>query len=133
MRNNIQGKRENVMKKNKEYYLNLPYKMVMVKMPNDEIYGGQYEAHYAEYPTVIGVGKTRIEAISSLDEAFGCMIEDLLSVGDDIIEPIVEDTKKRVNILISEKVLDAIAKISSNRSFFLEKAAQHIINNKITL
>lgn len=121
------------MKKNKEYYLNLPYKMVMVKMPNDEIYGGQYEAHYAEYPTVIGVGKTRIEAISSLDEAFGCMIEDLLSVGDDIIEPIVEDTKKRVNILISEKVLVAIAKISSNRSFFLEKAAQHIINNKITL
>lgn len=131
--NKIQGKEENVMKKNKEYYLNLPYKMVMVKMPNDEIYGGQYEAHYVEYPTVIGVGKTRIEAISSLDEAFGCMIEDLLSVGDDIIEPIVEDTKKRVNILISEKVLAAIAKISSNRSFFLEKAAQHIINNKITL
>ena len=110
------------MKKNKEYYLNLPYKMVMVKMPDDEIYGGQYEAHYAEYPTVVGVGKTKIEAISSLDEAFGCMIE-----------PIIEDTKKRVNVLISERVLEAIAKISSNRSFFLEKAAQHIINNKITL
>ena len=110
------------MKKNKEYYLNLPYKMVMVKMPDDEI-----------YPTVVGVGKTKIEAISSLDEAFGCMIEDLLSVGGDIIEPIIEDTKKRVNVLISERVLEAIAKISSNRSFFLEKAAQHIINNKITL
>jgi len=119
--------------KNKEYYLNLPYKMVMVKMPNDEIYSGQYEAYYSEYPTVRGVGATRVEAISNLEVAFECMIEDLLSVGEEIIEPVIEDIKKRVNILISEKVLDAIARVADNRSIFLERAAQYVINNKIDM
>lgn len=121
------------MSKDKEYYLNLPYKLVVIKMPNDEIYSGQFEAHYAEYPTVIGVGKTRNEALIKLDEAFECMIEDLLSVGDEIIEPIIEDTKKRVNVLISEKVLEAIKKTTDNRSVFLERSAQYILNNKINV
>lgn len=121
------------MSKDKEYYLNLPYKLVVIKMPNDEIYSGQFEAYYAEYPTVIGVGKTRNEALTKLDEAFECMIEDLLSVGDEIIEPIIEDTKQRVNVLISEKVLEAIKKTTNNRSVFLERSAQYILNNKINV
>lgn len=121
------------MKKDKNYYLNLPYKLVVVKMPNDEIYSGQFEAHYAEYPTVIGVGETRAKAMASLDEAFECMIEDLLFAGDKIIEPVIEDIKKRVNVLISKKVLDAIKKTTDNRSVFLERAAQYVLNNKINV
>ena len=47
----------------------------------------------------------------------------MLEQGYLIPEPNDESKKIRVNVSLSQKVLNAIDKVSSNRSAFLEKAA----------
>ena len=69
------------MKKDKAYYLNLPYTMV-IKKKNEF-----FVANYKEYPRIIGCGKTKTEALQDLDEAFESLVDALLEIGDEIKEP----------------------------------------------
>lgn len=113
--------------KDKNYYMNLPYKMVIQRFEDE------FEAHYIEYPKVVGLGNTEEEAIKELKDLFEDMIEVLLRDGLEIKEPEPQIKKQRVNVLISEKVLEAIKKTTNNRSVFLERSAQYILNNKINV
>lgn len=120
-------------KKTKEYYLNLPYNMRVQKLPNNDRYGGEYKAYYKEYPNIIGLGKDEIEAIKDLKSAFGCLIEDFLQDGIKIKEPKLTEKKVRVNVILPESTLNAIKKITNNRSAFLNDAAKVAISHHANL
>ncbi|GKH61384.1 type II toxin-antitoxin system HicB family antitoxin [Campylobacter ureolyticus] len=113
--------------KDKNYYLNLPYTME-IKKDDDE-----FVAFYKEYPKITGVGDSEIEAIKDFKEAFSTLLDVLLEDGKEIIEPKPVEKKVRVNIFISERILKEIKKISNNRSDFLAKAAEYVIENKKVL
>ena len=70
-----------------------------------------------------GDGETKSEALNELENAFKINLETMLEQGYLIPEPNDESKKIRVNVSLSQKVLNAIDKVSSNRSAFLEKAA----------
>ena len=76
-------------RKDKAYYLSLPYKAIVEK-----IYGC-FVAHYAEYPKITGVGDSEDEAISELREAFECLVDDCLDSGEAIREPKTSQTSQK--------------------------------------
>lgn len=115
------------MKKDKAYYLNLPYTMV-IKKKNEF-----FVANYKEYPRIIGCGKTKTEALQDLDEAFESLVDALLEIGDEIKEPEIKEKKTRVNVLIKDTLLKSVEKITKNRSAFFNNAIDYVIKNKITL
>lgn len=110
--------------KDLDYYLNLPYKIEITKIPSDE--GGGYCAMMPDFKDVAvfyGDGETKSEALNELENVFKINLETMLEQGYLIPEPNDESKKIRVNVSLSQKVLNAIDKVSSNRSAFLEKAA----------
>lgn len=113
--------------KDKAYYQNLNYSMTINK-DDDE-----FVAYYKEYPKITGCGDSEIEAIMDLKEAFSCLLDDLLENGDEIIEPKHIEKKVRVNVLLPEKLLRTISDNTNNRSVFLSKAAQYVIDHRILL
>ncbi len=78
------------MVKNKEYYLNLPYKL---RIRKEDSY---FVANYEEYPKIIGVGESKAEAEAELKEAFECLIEDCLLCNETIKEPKAKEKKQRI-------------------------------------
>lgn len=112
--------------KDLNYYLNLPYNMQVQKLPNDSSYNGEYKAFYKEYPKIIGVGSTEIEAVVELKETFADYIEIAIEDGLEITEPKVVDKKVRVNVLLPQSILSAIDKITNNRSKFLAESAKKL-------
>lgn len=113
--------------KNKEYYLNLNYGMIINKED------GEFVAYYKEYPKITGCGDNEIEAIEDLKEAFSCLLDVLIAEGEEIKEPAPVEKKVRVNVILPEKLLKSISKLTTNRSDFLSKAAKYAIDNKIAL
>lgn len=67
--------------KDKEYYLNLNYKMIVNK-DDDE-----YVAYYKEYPKITGCGDNETEAVMDLKEAFSCLLDALIENGETVREP----------------------------------------------
>lgn len=70
------------MKKNLDYYLNLPYTITVKRLDN-----GDYFAQYADIGLtknnlMAGWGKSEAEAISDLKETFTCYIESALQSGE---------------------------------------------------
>ena len=88
------------MKKDLNYYLNLP----------------------------MGDGESEAEAISDVKEAFKFCIQTDLEEGVAIPEPQGEEKRVRVNVSLPKSLLDAIDRVSSNRSAFLTKAANMALN-----
>ncbi|QKG30312.1 type II toxin-antitoxin system HicB family antitoxin [Campylobacter sp. RM16187] len=113
--------------KNKEYYLNLNYGMIINKED------GEFVAYYKEYPKITGCGDNEIEAIEDLKEAFSCLLDVLIAEGEEIKEPAPVEKKVRVNVILPEKLLKSISELTNNRSVFLSKAAKYAIDNKIAL
>jgi hypothetical protein len=112
------------MKKNLDYYLNLPY-TITVKRLDD----GDYFAQYADIGLtknnlMAGWGKNEAEAISDLKEAFACYVESALQSEEIIYEPIDENAKVRINLTIPKGVLNAIDAITNNRSAWLSELAR---------
>ena len=112
------------MKKNLDYYLNLPY-TITVKRLDD----GDYFAQYADIGLtknnlMAGWGKNEAEAISDLKEAFACCVESALQSEEIIYEPIDENAKVRINLTIPKGVLNAIDAITNNRSAWLSELAR---------
>ncbi|EEF14084.1 toxin-antitoxin system, antitoxin component, HicB family [Campylobacter rectus RM3267] len=112
------------MKKDLDYYLNLPYKIELKKIPQSE--GGGWGAFMPEFNGVAffyGDGESKNEALDELDAAFRATLEALLESGATIPEPASEEKRVRVNVNLPKSLLEAIDKVSSNRSKFLTDAA----------
>lgn len=115
------------MKKDLNYYLNLPYEIVVRKLTDDE--GGGYFAYYKDFKGVMGDGESEAEAIADVKEAFRSAVEVMLEMGDFIYEPVSNEEKRvRVNVSLPKSLIDAIDRVSSNRSAFLTKAANIALN-----
>lgn len=71
--------------KNLDYYLNLPYEIIVRKLSDDD--GGGYLANYKDFPSVMGDGDSEAEAIMDAKSAFVGAIEVMLECGDFIKEP----------------------------------------------
>ncbi|MGG7047976.1 MULTISPECIES: type II toxin-antitoxin system HicB family antitoxin [unclassified Campylobacter] len=111
--------------KDLDYYRNLPYKIELKKIADDE--GGGWGAFMPEFNGVAlfwGDGKTKQEALNELDLAFDVAIQGLIDSDIAIPEPTSQTSKVRVNVSLSRQILDAIDKVSKNRSAFLEDAAK---------
>lgn len=114
------------MKKDLSYYLNLPYEIIVRKLTDDE--GGGYFAYYKDFKGIMGDGESEAEAIADVKEAFKGAIEVMIEMGDFICEPASEEKRVRVNVSLPKSLLDAIDRVSSNRSAFLTKAANMALN-----
>jgi predicted RNase H-like HicB family nuclease len=77
---------ERIMSKNLEYYLSLPYTIMLRWDGDDEI----FVAHVDELPGCSAHGATEATAISNLRDNMQVWIEDCLEAGDPIPEPAQE-------------------------------------------
>lgn len=111
------------MKKDINYYINLPYEIKIVRLDDGDYYAQYADARLNNLVLMSGDGKTPNEAIEDLQNAFKSYLEYALEVGRKIPEPYDETKKVRVNVNLSQKILDAIDSVSKNRSAFLERAA----------
>ncbi|BCX79956.1 type II toxin-antitoxin system HicB family antitoxin [Campylobacter sp. 19-13652] len=103
--------------KDLNYYLNLPYEIIV--RPLDE--GGGYYAYYRDFPGIMGDGESYAEAIEDVKKAFAFVIETDLKEGLSIKEPTdpLNDPSVRINITMPKSVLEAIDRVSKNRSKYL--------------
>lgn len=120
------------MKKDLEYYKNLPYKIELKRIPNDE--GGGYCAMMPEFKGVAlfyGDGDDEIEAINDLKSAFVSTLEGLLKENLYIPEPMQDGESKNLAITLKGSLIDEIdfyaKKLSISRSAFLEICAKNYI------
>lgn len=120
------------MKKNLDYYLNLPY-TITVKRLDD----GDYFAQYADIGLtknnlMAGCGKSEAEAISDLKSAFKDALAQMLSDNEEIIEPkLLSHKTKSYTITMKENIMqeiDTAAKeLGISRSAFLAIPAKNYI------
>lgn len=116
--------------KNKAYYLNLDYEIVVRKIAPEE--GGGYFAYYKDFQGVMGDGESADEAIKDAKSAFGCYLEVALEKGKAIKEPSHHTKSKRINITIPITVLNQIDKYvkehhMTRSAFFKESALQRMV------
>lgn len=83
------------MIKDKEYYKNIDYDIIVSRLEKDD--GGGYFAYYKDIPSVMGDGKTKDEAIDDVKNAFDCFLEVSLKNKDLIPEPLSLQNKIRIN------------------------------------
>lgn len=121
------------MKKDLNYYLNLPYEVVVVRDKNfDSTY--YYYAYYKEYKFIKGTGENEAEAIADLKEAFKCALGEMLADGEKIKEPqSLENKTKNYAITMKENIMneidDAAKQLGISRSAFLTISAKNYIQN----
>ncbi|TLD83969.1 type II toxin-antitoxin system HicB family antitoxin [Helicobacter sp. MIT 11-5569] len=108
--------------KDLQYYLNLPYEIILKKLPKED--GGGYFAHYKDFPYIMGDGESEIKALKDVKEAFKGAILVMLENGDFIKEPTSTEAKVRINITLEKSLVEAIDKITHNRSKFLADCAK---------
>lgn len=111
--------------KNLDYYLNLPYKIELKKIPQNQ--GGGWGAFMPELNNIAffyGDGESKEEALAELEEAFKFTIKTVLADGINIPEPIDENAKVRINLTIPKGVLNAIDAVTNNRSAWLSELAR---------
>ncbi|TQR31802.1 HicB family protein [Campylobacter sp. MIT 99-7217] len=112
--------------KDLEYYLNLPYEIIVRKLSTKE--GGGYFARYKDFPYIMGDGQNESEAIKDAKEAFKTAIALMLEKNDYIKEPNNDEAKVRINITMSKSLIEAIDKITTNRSKFLSDLVARALN-----
>lgn len=122
------------MKKDLNYYLNLPYEAIVVRDRNfDGTY--YYYAYYKEYKFIKGTGENEAEAITDLKEAFECALVEMLKDGEKIKEPhsSIEGKTKNYAITMKENIMqeidDAAKQLGISRSAFLTISAKNYIQN----
>ena len=117
------------MKKDLNYYLNLPYEAIVVKDKNfdNSVY---YYAYYKEYKYIKGTGDNEAEAIKDLKEAFKCALVEMIADNENIIEPhAISDKTKNYAITMKENIMqeidEAAKKLGISRSAFLVVSAKN--------
>ncbi|ARJ55763.1 hypothetical protein [Campylobacter cuniculorum] len=121
------------MKKGQKYYTSLPYKMIVQKIEKSKYNEEEFVAFYKEYPKITGIGKSEVKAITELKKAFKEFIEQCLKNNVEIKEPILKEKKVKVMILMRQNTLKRIGEKVSNRSKFLDLAANYILDRGINL
>ncbi|WP_276882619.1 type II toxin-antitoxin system HicB family antitoxin [Campylobacter cuniculorum] len=121
------------MKKGQKYYTSLPYKMIVQKIEESKYNEEEFVAFYKEYPKITGIGKSEVKAITELKKAFKEFIEQCLKNNVEIKEPILKEKKVKVMILMRQNTLKRIGEKVSNRSKFLDLAANYILDRGINL
>lgn len=128
------------IKKDLDYYLNLPYEIVVRKNPENE--GGGYGAFIPLFKKIaffFGDGDSPEEALKDLKEAFSATLESMIEDGDYIPEPdpakslINPDPKSekaiRLNITLPERLVEIIDKkakeLCLNRSALIAHLARN--------
>ncbi|KAA6234430.1 type II toxin-antitoxin system HicB family antitoxin [Campylobacter sp. LR264d] len=118
------------MKKDINYYLNLPYEIIVRKLSDEE--GGEYFARYKDFPYIMGDGQSEATAIENVKSAFSGAIEVMLKCGDKIKEPNSKNKSKNLAIALKESIIDKTDKYSQklelSRSAFIAKALEQQIN-----
>ncbi|KEA46230.1 hypothetical protein CR66_03250 [Campylobacter mucosalis] len=117
------------MKKDINYYLNLPYEIKIVRLDDGDYYAQYADARLNKLVLMSGDGKTPNEAVDDLQNAFKSYLEYAIEAGREIPEPYDENKKVRVNVSLSQGLLNSIDSVSKNRSAFLEKAASMALAN----
>ncbi|MCK9257110.1 MAG: type II toxin-antitoxin system HicB family antitoxin [Sulfurospirillaceae bacterium] len=119
------------MKKNKEYYLNLPYEIAIRPLTADE--GGGYLAHYNHkgLEFIMSDGESYEEVLQNVKNAFECYLDVALEKNDFIPEPNHKEKTKRINITLPERIIKMIDKQYPNRSAFLSEAALEKLNRAV--
>ena len=119
------------MKKDLNYYLNLPYEAIVVKDKNfdNSVY---YYAYYKEYKYIKGTGDNEAEAIKDLKEAFKCALVEMIADNENIIEPhVISDKTKNYAITMKENIMqeidEAAKKLGISRSAFLVVSAKNYL------
>ena len=79
---------EETMKKSLEYYLSLPYRIVIVP----DVEEGGYTAWYPELPGCLTCSETMEGIVVNAEEAKKAWLEAALEEGIDIVEPKIEDS-----------------------------------------
>ena len=88
------------MKCKLDYYINLPYKIEISKIPDED--GGGYLAKLPQFGDlgIVGDGETKEEALENLDEAKKLRFEKYLKEGLEIPEPTTENDDYSGKILL---------------------------------
>ncbi|MDL0089983.1 type II toxin-antitoxin system HicB family antitoxin [Campylobacter gastrosuis] len=84
------------MKKDINYYLNLPYEIKIVRLDDGDYYAQYADARLNKLVLMSGDGKTPNEAIDNLQNAFKSYLEYAIEAGRKIPGPIDENKKVRV-------------------------------------
>lgn len=120
------------MKKDVNYYLNLPYKIELKKIPENE--GGGWGAFMPEFNGIAffyGDGETKSEALEDLDVAFKFTLEGLIEDNIPIPMPAQSDKSKNLAVTIKQSLVDEIdfyaKKMGLSRSAFLAVSAKQYI------
>lgn len=77
------------MIKNLDYYMALPYKIIVRPLTKEE--GSGYFARYKDFPFVMGDGETETQALEDVKKAFKGAIMVMLENNDTIPEPLIEE------------------------------------------
>jgi predicted RNase H-like HicB family nuclease len=119
--------------KDKDYYLNLDYEIVVRKLSEEE--GGGYFAYYKDFRGIMGDGESIEEAVRDAKLAFSSYLDFALKNGEEIKEPSHLIKTKRINITIPIYALEKIDKyaksLNKNRSTFLVESALKQIEGKL--
>lgn len=117
------------MKKNLNYYINLPYDILIKNIPDDE--GGGYGAFMPDFKEIVffyGDGKTPEDALKELKESFRATLESMIEDRDFIPEPNQQDKAVRLNITLPRKIVDIIdskaRKVCLNHSALIANLAR---------
>ncbi|RQD66464.1 type II toxin-antitoxin system HicB family antitoxin [Campylobacter hepaticus] len=119
------------MKKDINYYLNLPYKINLVKLDDGDYFAEFDDKGLNKLVLMAGDGKTPNEAIQDLKDAFACYLEEALAKNEFIPEPMQKDKSKNLAITLKNSLVDEIdfysKKMGLSRSAFLAVCAKAYI------
>ncbi|HHO0739004.1 TPA: type II toxin-antitoxin system HicB family antitoxin [Campylobacter coli] len=119
------------MKKDINYYLNLPYKINLVKLDDGDYLAQFDDKELNKLVLMAEYGKTPNEATEDLKNAFACYLEEALAKNEFIPEPIQKDKSKNLAITLKNSLVDEIdfysKKMGLSRSAFLAVSAKAYI------
>jgi len=93
-----------VKNKNIEYYLGLPYRVVIHPSPE-----GGYAVEIPELPGCLSQGETLQEALEMIEDAKLCWISDALERGEEVPEPVDETYSGRILVRAPKSLHRALA------------------------
>lgn len=119
------------MKKDINYYLNLPYEIKINRLDDGDYFAQYIDVGLNKAVLMSGDGATPNDAIDDLKEAFKCYLEDAILKGEFIPEPTCDEKSKNLAITIKQSLVDEIdfyaKKMGLSRSAFLAVSAKNYI------
>ena len=112
------------MEKNIDYYMSLPYEIMIIRSPE-----GGYVATIPELPGCITQGDTRLEVLEMIEDAQRCWLEAALEDEDDIPEPDFERYNGRLKLRIPKSLHRKLSECATSEGVNLNQMAIYLIAN----